>query len=119
MSRRLNEDYYSIDDEDRLYAVADGMGGHRNGEIASRLAVRSMTEALRASRRRGRRRTGSKRVAELTGAISRANQRVREEVDRNPALEGMGTTIVALLATEWLLRQRRFPRVTDANGGPR
>ena len=102
------------------------MGGHRNGEIASRLAVRSMAEALGESRHRARRRRDGAAAAELTSAISEANQRVREAVQRNPALEGMGTTIVALLvdgeeatvahvgdSRAYLLRGQRLERLTE------
>ena len=74
------------------------MGGHHNGEIASRLAVNSVRDAFDRRHKR-RRRAGDADLAaqRLEGAIGLANRRVRDEVGRNPSLEGMGTTIVAIL----------------------
>ena len=98
----MNEDAYSIDDLHGVYVVADGMGGHRNGEVASRLAVRSIREAFEGSGPGGgswrpEKNSAEKSAKRIGAAIVAANQRVRDEVDRNPALQGMGTTVVALL----------------------
>ena len=47
--RKTNEDAFVSDDEARLYAVADGMGGHNAGEVASRLALETLTAFIRRS----------------------------------------------------------------------
>ena len=89
--RGSNEDSYVIDPEQGLFVVADGMGGARAGETASRIAV----ETLVAEVRRG----GSKADGEaLVQALTRANDNVRAEAERNPARAGMGTTVVAILS---------------------
>ena len=48
-SRSVNEDYYLVDEQAPFLLVADGMGGHGNGEVASRIAVEAMAEHLRSS----------------------------------------------------------------------
>ena len=47
--RTHNEDYFDINEEARVYVVADGMGGHNHGEVASQIAVRSMAGVLRSA----------------------------------------------------------------------
>ncbi len=69
-----------------LFAVADGMGGHAGGEVASRLAVDALTAAF------GRHPTGSG----LSEAVSEANAVVWQHSMDNPELRGMGTTLTAL-----------------------
>jgi serine/threonine protein phosphatase PrpC len=87
--RERNEDAFL--DEAPLFAVADGVGGHQGGEVASRLALETM-EALF---RRGR---------TLTDQVREANRTVFERSLRDPALAGMGTTITAALADDGRLR---------------
>lgn len=69
-----------------LFAVADGMGGHAGGEVASRLAVETLTLAF------NRQPTG----AGLSEAVSEANAAVWRQSQDDPELRGMGTTITAL-----------------------
>ncbi len=73
----------------RLLVVADGMGGHRGGEVASQMAVDAVGEVFRGA-------TDSPREL-LQGALERANQQVNEASGRDRNLRGMGTTCVALL----------------------
>ncbi len=44
LKRTHNEDNYSVLDDDRLYIVADGMGGHSSGEVASKMATEAIAE---------------------------------------------------------------------------
>ncbi len=81
--RSNNEDAFLIDDQRALFAVADGMGGHRGGEVASRTAI----EALRASVANG---------SPLHEAIERANTAVLSRAAGDDELTGMGTTLTAV-----------------------
>ena len=69
-----------------LYAVADGMGGHAGGEVASRMAVEALTVAF------GRQPTGKG----LSDAVVEANTAVWQHSLDNPELRGMGTTLTAV-----------------------
>ena len=89
--RTSNQDFFRIVPEIGLYLLADGMGGARGGERASQLAVDSVAEALEKSSFRD--------AAALLGAVEDANRRVLDEASRDPRLEGMGTTLVAVLET--------------------
>ena len=74
-----------------LLVIADGMGGHAAGEVASRTVVAAMLGA-----RRGRPRAGPRRRPCATPSAE-ANERLRLAVDARPNLEGMGTTLTALV----------------------
>ena len=80
--REGNEDAYLVDDSMGLVAVADGMGGHRAGEVASATAL----EALRAAITAGR---------PIREAIEDANDAVHGKSLTDPNLRGMGTTLTA------------------------
>jgi PPM family protein phosphatase len=87
--RQNNEDCYLISPKDRVYVVADGMGGAQAGEHASKLAVETVASVIQ---------NASVPDAEtLFQAFREANQRVMKEAASNPELEGMGTTLVAAL----------------------
>ncbi|HEY1699326.1 MAG TPA: PP2C family serine/threonine-protein phosphatase [Trebonia sp.] len=74
----------------RLLAVADGMGGHAAGEVASSLTIAAMAEL-------DSEQTGADMLAALSSAVADANTRLQEMIAANPAVEGMGTTLTALL----------------------
>ncbi len=88
-ARERNEDSYVV--EEPLFAVADGMGGHRGGAVASSLALESLRDVLM-----------DERVAPtaLIDEIKAANQRVLQRGESDRELRGMGTTLTALLAQE-------------------
>ena len=84
-----------------LAVVADGMGGHQAGEIASQMAIDSIVSSLQNANSKY---TLDEREAALQDAIVQANQTVFEFASRKEDYQGMGTTIVAALASaEWLV----------------
>jgi serine/threonine protein phosphatase PrpC len=83
--RRQNEDAFVM--RPPLFAIADGMGGARAGEIASALAAGALNES-------GTRSGGEDRVKEL---VQEANRRVHERAASDPATTGMGTTMTVAL----------------------
>ena len=87
--RTNNEDYCLIEPERGLYVLADGMGGAKAGERASRMAVETVAEIVRLSPQRD--------SQVLLTAVEEANRRVLEAAHSDPSLEGMGTTLVAAL----------------------
>ena len=75
-----------------LYAVADGMGGHAAGEVASSTAVSALAAAFEA--------TDHHTAASLESAAKAANRAVWEQARTNRSMFGMGTTLVALAVVE-------------------
>ena len=89
-----------LDAEVGLFMVADGMGGHQAGEVASHLAVATVADDIRAGHGADLAPEGVSSelpVARLSGALRRANARVYAAGAADPALAGMGTTVTALL----------------------
>jgi protein phosphatase len=87
--RANNEDYFLVHPELGLYLVADGMGGAKAGEQASRLAAETVAEVVHGS--------GVRDSSVLNLAFHEANRRVRALAASDPSMEGMGTTLVAIL----------------------
>lgn len=101
--RSNNEDAFLLKDEAGLYAVADGVGGHEGGEVASRIAVEVLAEAVPDLMGEGDRtppagtaRTVDAEVSALRYAITLSNREIRQAIDHDPALSGMATTLTAL-----------------------
>lgn len=130
--RQHNEDSYLVENDARLFLVADGMGGHAAGEIASRIAVDSISEFIihtkeddgtwpHAYDEHFRRSTNR-----LMEAVRSANTRVLEAMRKDARLRGMGTTVVACLADDstvsiahvgdsraYLIRDNQLSRITN------
>lgn len=91
--RKLNQDYVytseaPVGNLPNLFIVADGMGGHKAGDYASKLAVATMVDEIRAS-------DWKEPEALLKMAVEKANAMVKGSAEKAPELEGMGTTVVA------------------------
>lgn len=102
--RKTNEDRFVADAELNLYAVADGMGGHRAGEVASKLALEALTAFIRISVTDldvtwpyGVDPKLSFDGNRLRAGIYLANRRVFRESESRDDYAGMGTTIVTAL----------------------
>src|SRR5262249_28203571 len=95
--REHNEDAGYVDPHGRFAILADGMGGHSAGEVASAMAVASVRAALDAAAPTP---AGRKHVrAVVERAVRRASDEIRELGQREPDKHGMGTTIeVAIIA---------------------
>lgn len=85
LARDANEDSYLV--APPLFAVADGMGGHNAGDVASQTAV----EVLRKEMGEG---------GGLAEAVQSANMQVYRKASSNPDQSGMGTTMTAIVATD-------------------
>ncbi|HET8725842.1 MAG TPA: Stp1/IreP family PP2C-type Ser/Thr phosphatase [Anaeromyxobacteraceae bacterium] len=94
--RRHNEDAFLVMPEAGLFAVADGLGGHASGEVASRLAVETLAAAFDpAGPGPGPGATAHGVEDRLRSAIRDANQAIHDRSTGLAAVGGMGTTLVA------------------------
>jgi len=106
LQREHNEDSFCILSEHRLFVVADGMGGHRAGDIASNMATTEMTAFFDATRVDDAVEWATEDDSRLTptqnrlvSAVKLANQRIFQASIGNRSVQGMGTTVVGALFT--------------------
>ena len=90
--RRRNEDALLVQPESGVYAVADGMGGHPAGDVASAVAIAHLKDVLGDY-------DGSDPAAEVSRALDDAHAAVLAAAEDDPARHGMGTTAVVALVT--------------------
>jgi protein phosphatase len=97
--RKTNEDALLRDDRLKLYLVADGMGGHKAGEVASHLVTKVVSETLVKHARQVGGSGGPARelVRMLTTGIQLANSVIFRLSEQNPDYRGMGSTLAAVL----------------------
>ncbi len=106
MKRTHNEDYFSLIEDEQLFLVADGMGGHASGEVASKMAAETIGEFYQRTREDEDAtwpykmdRSLSYIENRLVCGIKLANLRIFETANRDLRYKGMGTTIVAALVS--------------------
>lgn len=98
-TRTRNEDSLSLVPELGVAVVADGMGGHPGGDVASRIAASTAAKVLAEELEGEAARfddPGTHLAAAMRRSVIRAHQEIRAESEREPELDGMGTTITAL-----------------------
>ena len=131
--RTHNEDNLALLPEESLYIVADGMGGHASGEVASQMAVETITSFFRMTTRDEEvtwpfKEEKNLRYDEnrLVAAIKFSNQRIFEAAARDAKFKGMGTTIVTAFFTQggaylghvgdsrgYRIREGKIEQITD------
>ena len=93
--RSRNEDSLGIRSEFGIAVVADGMGGHPHGDLASSLATQTVTERLVEFAESDSDTSGS--IDAMAQALLSAHDTMRAHIEENPKLDGMGTTVVTVL----------------------
>ena len=130
--RQHNEDAFLVAREAKLFLVADGMGGHAAGEIASRIAVDSISEFILHTKEddgtwpHAYDEHYTRTTNRLMAAVRLANTRVLEAMRKDARLRGMGTTVVACMADDekmsvahvgdsraYLIREGQLSRITN------
>ena len=117
--RANNQDAPIVSEKLRLYGVADGMGGHKGGEVASTSARDDLLRELEGK---------TPSVAALSGAIEEVNRQIYHQQEHDDALTGMGTTLSVLWMSDnfvyighvgdsrvYLLRDGEFKQMTLDN----
>ena len=105
--RKGNEDSLFLDDDQRLYVVADGMGGHQAGEVASKLVVETIRDYMKRFKDEGEAEelddsdeTLSREANRLLSSINLANNVVHSVSQTKNTYSGMGSTVSAVYFTD-------------------
>ncbi len=134
LKRKENEDSYLVDESNRVFVIADGMGGHAAGDLASRIAVESVCDYMRRNSAPLDPDTApfgvdpelSDDANRIVNAILIANQKIRQIATGNEQVAGMGTTVVVALldghvatianvgdSRAYLFRQSGYRQISD------
>ena len=87
--RKTNEDFFAVDEVRGLFVVADGLGGHVAGRVASEIASYSFVDSVRLG-------DPAEPLCVVRRAFMEAHRAIQGRVEREPQLAGMATTLVSL-----------------------
>jgi len=96
--RKANEDYFAgekVMEDEYLFVVADGMGGHRAGDVASRMGTAAFVRCYKKLRKKKNTITDS-----INRALINANSAILEKATSDPRKRGMGTTFSAMIISD-------------------
>ena len=103
LKRTVNQDAFYINNDERVYIVADGMGGHKAGDLASKLSLQAILEFLKEKSKadadpddQDEEQAVASELENCRKAIKHANQIVFQRASSNSEYQGMGSTIVFL-----------------------
>lgn len=101
MVRSTNQDSFLVDEKNDLFIVADGMGGHAGGEIASRLCIQEISNYLRGQKKslsaiKEQDHPSADTMAILADAVNHSSSKIYDRALEDPNLKGMGTTATIL-----------------------
>ncbi len=118
--RELNEDSLFVDEDIGLFIVADGMGGHQAGEVASEMAVKIIADSIKKNL------SDNNMSSLIKESISKANNEILLESRKNTNLSGMGTTVVLAMLNDnklhianvgdsraYLIKNNRIKQLTE------
>lgn len=122
--RDHNEDNLFVDAKQGLFMIADGMGGHQGGEVASRMALEILSEFMKDKIPLP---SDKKDVYKIfIDALSMTNERIRVKAESDMSLKGMGTTVVLVQSQNndfyishvgdsrgYLIRQKNIKQLTE------
>lgn len=124
--RQANQDQYFVGQEFDVLAIADGMGGHAAGEIASDIAIAALAESMDREDENRSDWTTDEAAERLRFAMNEGNRKICESVMTRAEWRGMGTTMVALVVLNgravvghvgdsraYLLREGRLRQLTS------
>ena len=99
LKRQRNQDHIGFDQDLGIAVLADGMGGHQSGEIASQMAVESVLEKLQSicEPKPTKSKTGSQLLDYVSNTISYSNSMIYQAAETVEGQRGMGTTLVAVM----------------------
>jgi len=114
--RTSNQDAFAVENQLGIWVIADGMGGHAGGSIASQLATESVLTHLRRSHSLLSSPSDQSGIAMkiLEQAVATGDSAIRDEVSKTPELEGMGTTLVIALLCQRPPMQLAIAHVGDS-----
>jgi len=107
LKRAINEDSYCVDESLGLFAVLDGLGGHRSGDVASKLASDIILQGIRDARKSGSSafigdydHALSLEANQMASSIRLANQVIYERSKEQPEYKGMSSTVASVLVLD-------------------